>query len=244
MTETAARTVLVTGGSRGIGAGITRELVARGRQVACGYRGNREAAEKLRADAPDRVLPVHYDLADAATATTVVGTVLEQFGTLDALILNAGTWNGGKLSTMDPLAWWRVVELNLGGVAALARAALPALRASGDPSIVIVSSVIGVIGHAGDTAYASAKAALIGFARSLAKETGRDGLRVNVLAPGFVDTDMTAEVSAKARDGIERATVLGRFGTVPEIARAAVFLSEDATYCTGSVLTADGGWSI
>ncbi|MEU6645636.1 SDR family oxidoreductase [Saccharomonospora sp. NPDC046836] len=242
--DSPARTVLVTGGGRGIGAGITRELVARGRLVACGYRDSREATEKLRAETPEQVLPVHYDLGDHASANSAVREVLARWGRLDALILNAGTWTGGRLSTLDPLAWWRIIELNLGGAAALVRAALPAMRGSDDPSIVVVSSVIGLIGHAGDTAYASAKAALIGFARSLAKETGRDRFRVNVLAPGFVDTDMTAQVPGRARDGIAQSTVLGRFGTVPEIARAAVFLSEDATYCTGSVLTADGGWSL
>jgi 3-oxoacyl-[acyl-carrier protein] reductase len=112
------------------------------------------------------------------------------------------------------------------------------------PSIVLVSSVVGVIGHAGDTAYAGAKSAMIGFGRSLAKEVARDGIRVNVLAPGFVSTDMTDAVPESARRRIERETVLGRFGTVDEIAKAAVFLSEDATFCTGSVLTVDGGWAL
>jgi 3-oxoacyl-[acyl-carrier protein] reductase len=145
---------------------------------------------------------------------------------------------------MDPDRWWRVVEVNLKGMATLTRAALPALRHSPDPSVVLVSSVVGIIGHAGDTAYATAKAAMIGFARSLAKESRRDGVRVNVLAPGFIDTDMTAAIRETARRNIARATVLRRFGSVEEIGRAAVFLSEDATYCTGSVLAADGGWSI
>lgn len=238
------RTVLVTGGTRGIGAGVSRELVNRSRNVAVGFRSGHEAAARLRTRAPGQVLPVHYDLGDERTATTAVAAVLERWKRLDSLILNAGQWEGGRLSEMDAREWWRIIELNLGGVAALTRAALPSLLRSSDPSIVVVSSVVGVIGHAGDTAYASAKAAMIGFARSLAKETGRDGVRVNVLAPGFVDTDMTAQVPLTAREGIARSTLLRRLGTVEEIARAAVFLSEDATYCTGSVLSADGGWSI
>jgi 3-oxoacyl-[acyl-carrier protein] reductase len=109
---------------------------------------------------------------------------------------------------------------------------------------VLVSSVVGIIGHAGDTAHASAKTAMIGFGQSLAKEAARDRIRVNVLAPGFIETDMTDAVPIGARKQIEAQTVLGRCGTVDEIAQAAVFLSEDATYCTGSVLTADGGWSL
>ncbi|MEV5156454.1 SDR family oxidoreductase [Streptomyces werraensis] len=242
--DSAPRTALVTGGSRGIGAGITRELVARGRNVACGFANSREAAEKLRADAPENVLLVRYDLNDEMTADSAVAATLDRWGRLDTLIVNAGHWDGGRLSEMDPARWWRVIEANLGGMAALTRAALPALVRSGDPAIVLVSSIVGLIGHAGDTAYASAKAAMVGFARSLAKEMARDGVRVNVLAPGFVETGMTARVSPEARERIARSGILRRFGTVEEIARAAVFLSEDATYCTGSVLTADGGWSL
>lgn len=238
------RTVLVTGGSRGIGAGMTRQLGARERNVACGYRTSRAAAEELAADVPGRILPVHYDTAMAESAGMAVEATLDRWGRLDGLILNAGSWSGGRITAMDPTEWWRVVEINLKGAADLVRAALPVLCESEDPSVVLVSSVVGVIGHAGDTAYASAKAAMIGFARSLAKETARDGVRVNVLAPGFVETDMTAAVSTTAREQIVQASLLGRFGTVDEVARAAVFLSEDATYCTGSVLTIDGGWSL
>ncbi len=107
-----------------------------------------------------------------------------------------------------------------------------------------MSSVVGLVGHAGDTAYASAKAAFIGFARSLAKEVGRDGIRVNVLAPGFIETDMTAQVPNAARDRLTSEMVLRRFGTTEEVAAAAIFLTEDATYCTGTVLAVDGGWSL
>jgi 3-oxoacyl-[acyl-carrier protein] reductase len=235
------RAVLVTGASRGIGAGIARELLGRGLRVAGGYR---TAPDPAWAAEPDRVLPVRYDLADDASAAAAVRTVVDAWGRLDAVICNAGCWQGGRLAAMDPGEWWRVVEVNVRGGAALARAALPALAASRQPSIVLVSSVVGLIGHAGDTAYASAKAALVGFARSLAKEVAVDGIRVNVLAPGFVETDMTAAVPARSRDAIAGATLLGRFGTAEELARAAAFLSEDATFCTGTVLTADGGWSL
>lgn len=247
MLASSDRTVLVTGASRGIGAGIARELVGRGRRVACGYRSDPDAAWRVAADAgaaPDAVLPVHVDLADDASAERAVQAVVDTWGRLDALVCNAGQWHGGRLGTMDPDDWWRVVELNVRGTVAVARAALPALAKSDEPAIVLVSSVVGLIGHAGDTAYASAKAAMVGFARSLAKEAADDGIRVNVLAPGFVDTDMTAAVPERSRRAIADATLLGRFGTVEEIARAAVFLSEDATFCTGTVLAADGGWSI
>jgi 3-oxoacyl-[acyl-carrier protein] reductase len=241
------RAVLVTGASRGIGAGIARELLRRDRLVACTYRSRPHWAAQLAADAArpaGAVLPVPFDLADEGTAEPAVQAVVDAWGWLDGLVVNAGEWRGGRLTGMDPAAWWRVVEVNLRGSAALVRAALPVLAKSDEPSIVLVSSVVGLIGHAGDTAYASAKAAMIGFARSLAKEVAGEGIRVNVLAPGFVDTDMTAAVSDRSRRTIAESTLLRRFGTVAEIARAAVFLSEDATYCTGTVLTADGGWSI
>ncbi|QXF84294.1 SDR family oxidoreductase (plasmid) [Rhodococcus pyridinivorans] len=238
------RVVLVSGGSRGIGAAITTALTQRGCRVACTYRAGRDKAEKLAVDAPEQVFPIHFDLHDDATAPVAVQRVISHWGRLDSLILNAGQWSGGRLAETDPTIWWRVIETNLRGTVALARAALPHLQHGKSPSIVLVSSVVGVIGHAGDTAYASAKSAMIGFGRSLAKEVARDGIRVNVLAPGFVTTDMTDAVSESARRRIERETVLGRFGTAGEIAKAAVFLSEDATFCTGSVLTVDGGWAL
>ncbi len=238
------RVALVSGGSRGIGAGITTTLAQRGLRVGCTYRSGRDEAEKLATDAPDLILPVHFDMQDLPSASTAVERVVAEWGRLDAVILNAGQWAGGRLTETPPASWWSVVETNLQGTVALARAALPHLAQGISPSVVLVASVVGMIGHAGDTAYASAKAAMIGFGRSLAKEVARDGIRVNVLAPGFVETDMTDAVSPGARQRIEDATVLGRFGTVDEIARAAVFLSEDATYCTGSVLTVDGGWSL
>lgn len=244
MTDEAQRVVLVSGGSRGIGAAITVALAQRGVRVGCTYRSARDEAEKLATDAPDLVLPVPFDMDDQDSAAEAVDTVVSEWGRLDAVILNAGQWAGGRLIDTDPAAWWSIVETNLRGTVTLARHALPHLAQGISPSVVLVSSVVGLIGHAGDTAYASAKAAMIGFGRSLAKEAARDRIRVNVLAPGFVETGMTDAVSPGARRRIEHATILGRFGTVDEIARAAVFLSEDATFCTGSVLTADGGWAL
>jgi len=238
------RTSLVTGASRGIGAGITRRLLARDGRVAATYRSGPAQVEALAAEHPGRVLPVGFDMAEPATAADAVELVRRRWGRLDSLVLNAGVWHGGRLPTMDPELWWEVISTNLGGTAALVRAATGLLTGGTAPSIVLVGSVVGEVGFAGDTAYAASKAALVGFARSLAKELAPDGVRVNVLAPGFVETDMTSAVPDRSRDRIAAATLLGRFGTVDEIARAAVFLADDATFCTGSVLTADGGWSL
>ena len=238
------RTVLVTGGTRGIGAAVVRALVARGCQVGCGYFKSKESAGCMVEEFGSAVFPVQYSLGDSISARSAVDAMVDRFGRLDGLVANAGVWRGGLLDTLEESVWDGVLDDNVKGVSQICRAALPALAVGEDASITIMSSVVGLIGNAGDTAYASAKAALVGFGRSLAKETAHRGIRVNVLAPGFVETDMTAHVSSSSRERIENATVLGRFGTCDEIARAAVFLSEDATYCTGTVLRVDGGWSL
>lgn len=240
----APRTALVTGGSKGIGAEVVRALVVRELNVGCGYRHGADRAAALAEELGPKVLPVPYALGSETSAREAVRTVVEHHGRLDSIVLNAGVWDGGLLEDMDHERWWSVIETNVSSLSHATRAALPALREAEQPSILLMSSVVGLIGHAGDTAYASAKAAMVGFARSLSKEVGRYGIRVNVLAPGFVDTEMTSTVPDKARERILERAVLGRFGTAAEIAAAAVFLSEDATYCTGTVLSVDGGWSL
>jgi 3-oxoacyl-[acyl-carrier protein] reductase len=212
--------------------------------VGCGYHAHEDRARQLCAEVGGLATPISYDLTSESAAATAVADMISTSGALDAVIVNAGTWNGGRLATLPPADWWTVVERNIGGMVSLCRASLPALSEASEPSITLMSSVVGLIGNPGDTAYATAKSAMVGFARSLAKEVARDNIRVNVLAPGFVETDMTAAVAQTARNAIEQRTILGRFGTAEEIARAAVFLSEDATFCTGSILTADGGWSL
>ncbi|MFI5610111.1 SDR family NAD(P)-dependent oxidoreductase [Amycolatopsis sp. NPDC051903] len=241
---TNGRVALVTGASRGIGAGVARQLLDRGLRVAGTSRSGGDLVEKLAADAPGRVLPVAFDLAAPDTAEALVDRVAGHWGRLDSLVLNAAVWQGGKLARIDPGDWWRVIEDNLRSTAALVRAAIPWLVEGVNPSVVLVGSAVGSVGFPGDTAYASVKAAAVGFARSLAKELAPRGVRVNVLAPGFVETDLTAAIPDGARQKIADATLLGRFGTVEEIARAAVFLAEDATFCTGAVLAADGGWTL
>lgn len=240
------RRVLVTGGSRGIGASIVCLLVARGARVVFTYRTGEDSASAVVsscADGPGEALPVQFDLADG-DPELLVRTAVERIGGIDSIILNAGIWRGGRLARLDDAAWWSVLEANLRGNVRLVRAALPSIEESSEGSVLLMSSAVGLIGFPGDTAYASSKSALTGFARSLAKETGRTGTRVNVLAPGFVETDMTAVIDSPARSTIIERSVLGRFGTPEEIATAAVFLSEDATFATGVVLPIDGGWTL
>ncbi|GAA3524552.1 SDR family oxidoreductase [Aeromicrobium panaciterrae] len=244
--ELTTRRVLVTGGSRGIGASIVRLLAERGARVAFTYRTDLEAASRLVgacAELPGDVFPMPFDLVEGDPGR-LVESACAAIGGVDSLILNAGMWRGGRLAKLDDSAWWGVLEANLRGNVRLVRTALPVLEASSAASILLMSSAVGLTGFPGDTAYASSKSALTGFARSLAKETGRIGTRVNVLAPGFVETDMTAEIGESARNKIIERSVLGRFGTPEEIAKAAVFLSEDATFATGVVLPIDGGWTL
>lgn len=240
---TGGRRALITGAGRGIGAAIANRLIGQGLHVAGTYRSSATGLAELAERAPERVLALPYELGDNQSAHAAIKTITERWGGLDSLVLNAGQWRGGFLEDIADEDWAALLHANVVGAAQLTRAALPALRTGTAPSVLLVSSVVGLIGYAGDTAYASAKAAYIGLARSLAKEVGRSGIRVNVLAPGFVETDMTAQVPDIARQRILRETVLRRFGTVDEVADAAVFL-EGATYCTGTVLTVDGGWSL
>jgi 3-oxoacyl-[acyl-carrier protein] reductase len=240
------RVAIVTGGSRGIGAAVVHELAARDVHVLFTYGTNVAAAADVAARAAgprSDVVPAQHDLLTGDPGA-LVRQAVERWGRLDSIVLNAGIWAGGRIDRLDPDRWWEVVETNLRGAHGLTRAAVAPLQASPAGSVVLVASAVGLVGFPGDTAYASAKSALVGFGRSLAKELGSAGVRVNVLAPGFVETDMTAAIPPGSRDRILARTVLGRFGTSAEVAKAAVFLSEDATFTTGAVLTADGGWTL
>jgi len=240
------RRVLVTGASRGIGRAIALELASRGVDLALTYHEHpASAAEAADLAAHHGVAATThpYSLGSACDAEQLAVAVTAQ-GALDAIVLNAGVWTGGRLTSLAEPEWWRVVELNLRSAQQLVRAFVPVLDRDASPSITLVSSVVGLIGFAGDTAYASAKAALVGFGRSLAKELSPQGVRVNVACPGFVDTDMTRSVSSQAKAKIGEHILLGRPGRPEEVAKAIAFLALDATYSTGSVLVVDGGWSI
>jgi 3-oxoacyl-[acyl-carrier protein] reductase len=230
---------LVTGGARGIGSAIVTKLHYR--EVRVAYTSRQAAGAIIGAS--DDLLHVRYDLIDD-DPDELVDRVLQAWGRLDMLILNAGVWVGGTVERLPEETWWRVVDTNVRGNYRVARAAVAALRESTAASIVLVSSAVGVIGFPGDTAYATAKSSLLGLCRSLAKELAPAKVRVNVVAPGFVETDMTAGVSDKARSMIMRRCLIERFGTAEEVADAVIFVAQDATYCTGSVLLVDGGWSI
>ncbi|MCL2780901.1 MAG: SDR family oxidoreductase, partial [Actinomycetia bacterium] len=194
---------------------------------------------------PGLVEPVRYELGDERSAREAVEQTVAVFGGLNAVVANAGVWHGGLFTQVDMRAWSQVITDNVLGTAQLCRAALPELqRGAGDRSLTIVSSVVGQIGGVGDSAYASAKAALLALTRTLAQESARRQVRVNAVAPGFVRTDMTAGLPAGAARRVLDQVLLGRPGEAAEVAAAIVFLALDATYCTGTTLTVDGGWSL
>lgn len=230
---------LVTGGSRGIGRAIVEEFAAAGYKVAFTYAANQAAAESLAGIAT----PYQADVRDFARAEQVVADVRNVLGPVDVLVNNAGIKRDGALHNMDPAAWQEVIDTNLTGTFNYTRALMKNMIRQGG-CVVNVTSVSGVIGMAGQTNYSASKAGVIGFTKALAREVARFGVRVNAVAPGFVDTDMTASIDENARKKLYSQIPLGKPGTAKQVARAVLYLtSEDAAYITGQVLTMDGGLS-
>jgi 3-oxoacyl-[acyl-carrier protein] reductase len=242
MPEAAGRVVLVTGGSRGIGLGCARHFQALGDRVAVTYRT--APPSDLAGEGPDTVdlLPVPCDVREPAQVESAFAAVEEALGTVDVLVANAGVTQDTLLLRMGEEAWSEVIDTNLTGVYRTVRRALGPMVRAHRGRIVIVSSVVGFLGSAGQVNYAAAKAGLVGLARSLAREVGSRGITVNVVAPGMVDTDMIATLGDQRAEQLRSMVPLGRTATPDEVAGAVVFLSsDDAAYITGAVLAVDGG---
>ncbi|HWH14317.1 MAG TPA: 3-oxoacyl-[acyl-carrier-protein] reductase [Miltoncostaeaceae bacterium] len=239
---------LVTGASRGIGAASAAALAADGFDVAVGFVADAAGADRTAAAvaaAGRRGVTVQGDQAVEDQAAAMVARAEEELGPLDALVLNAGVTRDGLALRMSAEDWRTVIDTNLTGAFFVARAALRGMLRRRAGSIVAVSSVVGITGNAGQANYAAAKAGLIGMAKSLAREAGPRGVRVNAVAPGYIATDMTAGLSDEQRAGVLGATPLGRLGTPEDVAAAVAFLcGPGAAYVTGTVLTVDGGLSM
>ena len=241
-----ARVVLVTGGSRGIGAAIVREFAAAGYAIAFTYCGSEAAATALAGSLASQgsgVRSLRADVRDFSRAQEVVKEAQDALGPIDVLINNAGIRRDRALHNMDPALWQEVLDTNLTGMFNYSRAVIGGMIRRGGV-ILNVSSVSGVIGIAGQTNYSASKAGMIGFTRALSREVARFGVRVNALAPGAIETEMTASMDENAKKKLVASVPLGGLGTPEQVAKLALYLaSDDAAYITGQVITMDGGLS-
>ena len=239
------RVAIVTGGSRGIGAATCAWLVGHGATVWCIYKDNDAAAEQLRerlGAAAERLFPVRLDVTDSAGLAAAVAAVIGERDRLDVLVNAAGGPFDGLFLRSNAASTRSALALNLESAITSARAALPTMLKQRYGRIVNVSSVVASIGNSGQSIYGAAKAGLEGFSRSLAREVGHKGVTVNCVAPGFIDTDMTAGLNDAVRERILIATAVGRPGTPEEVAHAIGFLCrEESAFITGTVLQVNGG---
>ena len=234
------KVALVTGASRGIGAAIARELARAGARVAVNYRSGREAAEEIAGGIGGVV--VQGDVADAEQAQAMVERAESELGDLDILVNNAGVTRDTLLARMSDDDWDAVLGTNLGGVFHTSRAVARKMLRRRAGSIVNLTSVVGLRGNPGQANYVAAKAGVIGFTKALARELGGRGVRVNAVAPGYIETELTAVLSEPVRDAILTNTPLGRLGRPEDVAGAVRFLcSDEAAFVTGEVLLVDGG---
>jgi 3-oxoacyl-[acyl-carrier protein] reductase len=230
------KTALVTGASRGIGRAIAAELAAAGASVVVGYRSGQEEAEALAAEIGGRAIQADVSNPDEARR------LVEEAGDLDILVNNAGLTRDGLLARMSDEDWRTVIDTNLSSVFYTCRAVTRPMMKKRAGSIVNISSVVGVHGNWGQTNYAASKAGIIGFTKSLARELGSRNVRANVVAPGYVKTQLTDVLPEDATAAMLQNTPLGRLGEPDDVAGAVRFLcSEAASFITGEVLLVDGG---
>jgi len=240
-----AGAAVITGGTRGIGLAVAKRLAADGYDVLLIYKGDTEAAQTAQrelADSGRQVEAIAADIASADGAGAAIEAAMQHFGRLDVLINNAGITRDTLLMRMNDDDWDEVLTTNLKGAFLTCKAAIRPMMRQRSGRIVNISSVIGQVGNAGQTNYAAAKAGLIGFTKSLAKEVGSRSITVNAIAPGFIVTRMTEGLPDEVKATLLERTPLNRFGTPEDVAGVVAFLvGPDASFITGHTLTVDGG---
>jgi 3-oxoacyl-[acyl-carrier protein] reductase len=243
MFDLSGKSALVTGGSRGIGRAIALALASHGARVAVNYAANAAAADDTVAQiGKDNAIAVAGDVSDPESGGKLVDATVAAFGRIDILVNNAGVTADDLILRMSEDEWDRVIDTNLKGTFSVTKAAIRPMVRQRFGRIINVSSVAGMVGNAGQANYSAAKAGIIGFTKAIAKEVASRSITANVIAPGFVDTEMTADLTEAQRAEIMRMVAAGRTATPQDIAPAAVFLaSDEAAYITGHVLTVDGG---
>lgn len=242
------KVALVTGGSGGIGAAIVLALARAGAAVVINYHRQKEAAEEILQEVEllgGRGLLHQADVTQPEACEGMIRATLDHFSRIDILINNAGIRRDNLLALMKPEDWEAVTDTNLKGVFNCCKAVLrPFLRQKSGGRIINISSVAGITGNSGQTNYAAAKAGVIAFSKSLAKEMGRRGILVNAVAPGMIETGMTSDLPQQLKDTVLPHIALQRFGRPEEVAEVVLFLARSAHYVTGSVIVVDGGLSL
>jgi acetoacetyl-CoA reductase len=235
-----ARVAVVTGGTRGIGHAIAVGLKEAGYSVAANYGGNDQAAQNFQSETG---IPVYkWDVGDHSACESGLQQVESDLGPVDVVVNNAGITRDAMFHKMTPEMWNDVIRVNLNSMYNMTHPVIGGMRDRGYGRIINISSINGQKGQMGQTNYSAAKAGVIGFTKALAQETARKGITVNTIAPGYVDTDMVANVPEEALNNIIAQIPVGRLGKPEEIARCVTFLaSEDAGFITGSTITANGG---
>lgn len=228
-----SRTVLVTGGNRGIGRAIAAEFVAHGHRVAVTARSG---------EGPEGTLAVRADVTDAEALDAAFAEVEKELGPVEVVVANAGITRDTLLLRMTDAEFDEVVDTNLGGAFKVVKRASKGMLKAKFGRVILISSVVGLLGSAGQINYAASKSGLIGIARSLTRELGSRGITANVVAPGFIETEMTAELPEATQAEYKKSIPAGRFATPDEVAKVVTWLaSDDAAYISGAVIPVDGG---
>lgn len=242
------KTALVTGGSRGIGRAIALKLAEYGANVAITYARSADAAEQVKQDiesAGVKAMAMQADAVSFEAAEEVIQKIMDAWGQLDIVVNNAGITRDNLILRMKEEDWDAVINTNLKSIFNYSKAAAKPMIRNRGGSIINISSVVGIAGNAGQSNYAASKAGIIGFTKSYAKELASRNIRANVVAPGYITTEMTGELSEKLLEAIKEETPLKRPGKADEVADAVVFLASDlSSYITGEVIRVDGGMAM